>query len=79
MIKKTMVFEDFNGEEVEQDFFFHLSEAELVEMDYSEEGGLQEKLNRIVKEKDQNNIVKYFKEILMAAHGVKSADGRGKA
>lgn len=76
MIKKTIEYTDYNDEAIVEDFYFNLSEAELVEMDYSEAGGLEGKLKQIVNEKDAANIIKYFKEILLASYGVKSPDGR---
>lgn len=76
MIKKTIEYTDYNDEVIVEDFYFNLSEAELVEMDYSEAGGLEGKLKQIVNEKDAANIIKYFKEILLASYGVKSPDGR---
>lgn len=76
MFIKKITYTDYNGQEVTDTLHFNFTEAELIEMDHSEAGGLQEKLARIVEEKDDNNIVKYFKEILLAAYGEKSPDGK---
>ena len=48
MLKKTITYEDFNGETVSEDFFFHLSKAELVELEMSHTGGLSASLERII-------------------------------
>jgi hypothetical protein len=76
VLKKTIVYENFNGEKVHEDFFFHLSKAELVELEMSTEGGLSESLQRIVAEEDTKKIVEEFKRIILLAYGVKSVDGR---
>lgn len=76
MLVKEVTFKDYNGDTVTEKFHFHLSEAELVEMDHSEEGGLKEKLDRIIAENDRNEIIRHFKEILLAAYGEKSPDGK---
>jgi len=76
MIKKTMTYENFNGEEVTEDFFFNLTKAELVELEMSEKDGMSSMLEAIVKENDGQKIVAYFKKIILLAYGEKSADGR---
>lgn len=76
MLKKTIKYENFNGEEVVEDFYFHLSKAELVEMELSHEGGLSEALTRIVVAEDTKSIIKEFKDIVLGSYGQKSPDGR---
>jgi hypothetical protein len=76
VLKKTVTYEDFNGETVTEDHFFHLSKAELVEIEMSHEGGLSEALTKIVAANDAKTIIAEFKNIILTAYGVKSADGR---
>jgi hypothetical protein len=76
VLKKTITYEDFNGETVSEDFFFHLSKAELVEMELSHEGGLAESLKRIVAAEDGKGIVAEFKNIILSAYGKRSDDGK---
>lgn len=76
MLKKTITYENFNGETVSEDFFFHLSKAELVELELSHDGGLSEALKRIVAAEDGKGIVAEFKNIIIGAYGIKSDDGR---
>ena len=35
MLKKTITYNDYNGAERTEDFYFNLTEAEVVEMQYS--------------------------------------------
>jgi hypothetical protein len=76
VLKKTITYEDFNGETVSEDFFFHLSKAELVELELSHEGGLSESLKRIVDAEDGKGIIQEFKNIILTAYGKRSDDGR---
>ena len=76
MIKKTITYTDYNNEERTEDFYFNLTKAELLELETSATGGMTQLLNRIVAEKDQTQIVKIFKEVLLMAYGEKSPDGR---
>lgn len=77
MIKETVKYTDFDGNEREEEFCFHFSKAELVEMQMSEEGGLDQLIQRIVDEKDNAKLVALFKTIILKAYGIKTPDGRG--
>jgi hypothetical protein len=70
------MYENFNGETVVEDFYFHLSKAELIEMEMSHEGGLSEALQKIIIAEDAKSIIAEFKNIVLGAYGQKSEDGR---
>jgi hypothetical protein len=76
VLKKTITYKDFNDEEVSEDFFFHLSKAELVELEMSHEDGLAASLQRIVDAEDGKGIIKEFKNIILSAYGQRSPDGK---
>lgn len=77
MLKRTIKYEDYNGVEREEDFYFNLSKAELTEMELSQKGGLAEMIQGIIKSKDMPSIIKIFKELILKSYGEKTADGRG--
>lgn len=76
MIKKTVTYEDFDGNKRTEDFYFNLTKAELTEMEMSLNGGLSQLLEKIVQENDQKLIIEYFKKIVLDSYGIKSLDGR---
>lgn len=76
MLKKTIKFEDYDGNEREEDFFFNLTQAELTTMQMSEVGGLEKKLENIIKAQDAPRIMEMFRDIIRRSYGVKSPDGR---
>lgn len=76
MIKKTITYTDFNGLERTEDFYFNLTEAELVEMETGVDGGYAEMLQTIIKAKDAKTLIMTFKELVLKSYGVKSLDGR---
>ena len=76
MLKKTITYNDYNGVERTEDFYFNLSKAELMEMEMSISGGLTEMIEKIVATKDGPAIMKIFKELVLKAYGEKSADGK---
>lgn len=69
-------YTDFNGVEKEEDFYFNLSKADILKMELSEEGGMDQRLNRLVKTKDMKEAIKVFEGLLLMAYGVKTDDGR---
>lgn len=76
MYKIHQKYEDFNGNEREEDFYFNLSKAELLEMELSEEGGMDKRLNRLISSQDMKEAIKVFKAIVLMSYGVKKDDGR---
>lgn len=76
MLKKTIAYTDYNGTERNEDFYFNLTKAEIMEMEMSTSGGLAESIQRIVAAQDAPAIIKIFKDLVLNAYGVKSPDGK---
>lgn len=76
MLKKTIKYEDYNGTQREEDFYFNLTKAELMEMEMGTTGGLAEMIENVVKAQDAPSIIKIFKDLVLKAYGEKSPDGK---
>lgn len=76
MLKETITYVDYNGNERTEDFYFNLEEAEIMEMEMGVTGGLAEMIERVVKAQDAPTIIKIFKDLVLRAYGVKSPDGK---
>lgn len=76
MLKKTVTYEDFDGNQRTEDFYFNYSKAELMEMQMGEVGGLEKKLRKMISGLEATEMMKLFKELLLGAYGEKSADGK---
>lgn len=76
MYKKTIVFEDYDGNERKEDFFFNLNTGELIEMNMSVTGGLEKMLKNIIDAQDNKRLFEVFKDIILRSYGEKSADGK---
>ncbi len=76
MVCKEIAYLDYNGEQRKEKFYFNFNKPELVEMQVSEKGGLDEYLKKIVAEKDVNKLVGYIKKFILDAYGEKSPDGK---
>lgn len=75
MLKRTIKYEDYNGEQREENFFFSLNKAELLRMNMSKRGGMSTYLQNLADEKDPEKLTKIFEEMILTAYGVKSDDG----
>ena len=76
MLKKTITYNDYNGNERTEDIYFNLTKAEIMEMELGTTGGLAEMLTRIVAAQDAPAIIKVFKDLVLKAYGEKSPDGK---
>lgn len=76
MLKRTIEYTDYKGNERTEDFYFNMSKAELAEMELTTDGGLTDYIEKIIKAKDQSQIVILFKDLLLKSYGEKSEDGR---
>lgn len=76
MIKKTVKYTDFNGDEQTTDVYFHLSKSEIADMELTTEGGWGAKLEAIATSDDPKQILGQVRSILEMSYGVKSDDGQ---
>lgn len=76
MLKKTIKYTDFDGNERVEDFYFNLKQAELMEMELSTQGGMEKLIQKIIAEQDSKKIVALFKELILKSYGEKSLDGK---
>jgi hypothetical protein len=76
MLKHTIKYEDFNGEEQIDLFYFNISKSEFIEMEVDYPGGFQNTIKTIVDQKDVKGLVKEFKKLILFAYGQKSEDGK---
>lgn len=76
MLKKTIKYTDYDGNEREEDFYFNLSKAECVKLQLGTDGGLEKALRKIVAEQDVPKIIPIFEKIILSAYGEKSPDGK---
>lgn len=69
MIKIPVTYTNFDGEEVKQDLYFHMSMRELTEMELSVEGGMYDHLQKILKSNNGGQILGMFQDMVQKAYG----------
>jgi len=75
MYAKKIAYTNYNGEKRERKFYFNLNRAELLEMELSTKGGYQNFIERIIDTRDQEELIRLFRELIQKSYGEKSDDG----
>lgn len=76
MLKKTITYTDYDGNERSEDHYFNLTKAEITDFNLSVPGGFEQKIKNIINAKDIPELAKLFKEIIAMSYGKKSDDGK---
>lgn len=75
MWKFTAEYEDFNGVQKKRELLFNLTKAELRELNYSINGGIDKYYQNIVDAKNSKELYAAFEDVIKRAYGEKSIDG----
>ena len=76
MYKETIKYLDFNGVEREEDFYFHMTKAEVIKYAVSENGGLEAVIDELIKTNDVWKALGLFERLIRMGYGKRSVDGR---
>lgn len=76
MLKKTISYVDFDGNERKEDHYFNLTKTELTEMEVGVVGGMSARLEKVIADKDAPLLMSTFKDIVGKSYGIKSEDGK---
>src|SRR3982751_1848676 len=86
MLKKIIKYTNpFTEQELSEEHYFHISKADLVEMEMEEHGakyikdgetltGMQAKLQRIIDSQDGRAIMSEIKDMIRRSYGKKDGD-----
>jgi hypothetical protein len=77
VISKTLSFEGYDGKKYDEEYFFHMTKATLVEMKlYLEESGLDDYFKKISASSKASVVLPHFKDIVRKSMGRMSEDGK---
>ena len=76
MYIKTIEYKDYLGNMRKEDFYFNLSESEVMEMELSKEGGFSQGSTRIANAQNTPELIKLFKSLILMSYGERSLDGK---
>lgn len=76
MLKKTVTYEDYNGNTVSEDLFFNINPVEMTRMNDMYPGGAVAYFQNIQSSQDAIKMMEVISDIVLYAYGVKSEDGK---
>lgn len=76
MLKQTISYEDLNGNEVSEDFYFNFNRLEIIEMELKYEGGIEGHVDKLKQTSDAREAFHLFKNVVLESYGEKSADAK---
>jgi hypothetical protein len=74
MLKKTITFEDLEGNERTEDFYFNMTKQELAEF-HLKTGGFDKILEGLRTAENMVEAYNIFKDVVLMSYGVRSEDG----
>lgn len=76
MFTKEITYTDFAGETRTEKHQFNMTKSEVVEWQYSVNGGINKLFEKIVNDGDQASLVKLVKDLIRRSYGEVSLDGK---
>lgn len=76
MFKHSVKYKDFNGNDREEELYFHLSLPEVTRLEAEIGKPLSDYTKELVDNMDMNKLVGFLERILLQSYGVKSSDGK---
>lgn len=76
MLKKSITYTNFDGVEITDDLYFHLSTPEITKMSVKFDGDISRHAEQLSKSGDQMAQLDFIEELILSSYGVKSANGK---
>ena len=76
MLKKTVIYKDFDGKKRSEELYFNLTEPEIVRLDVTYKGGLEAFIKQLDPENRPDEVLELFETVIRTSFGAKSEDGR---
>lgn len=76
MIKKTVTYTDWDGEDVTESLWFNMNKAELLELNKKYGSALDKFLRRSIEKEQYTKLAVFWKDFILKAYGTKTDDGK---
>lgn len=74
MLKRQITYTSWDDEEITEEFCFHLSKAELIQMEVEMPGGMEDHLTMVSQSKDGKLIIQTMKDLILKSYGVRDGN-----
>lgn len=75
MFKQTVTYENFNGEEVTEDLYFHLNKLEMTRLNFKYDNNIEKYAQNASKDEDGTKMLNFMTDLMLTSFGKKAADG----
>lgn len=75
-LKKAITYEDLNGNEQTEIFWFNISRREIIKMNAEHKGGFTQWMENLIEAGDEKTVHEEFEKILLMSFGVRGEDGK---
>ena len=75
MLKQSITYENYDGEEVTEICYFHFSKAEIAEKELDKVNGLSARFRKIINEKDPKAVMEFVKDLILDSYGQRTPTG----
>lgn len=76
MLTKVTKYVDYNGDDRTQTCYFNMTKAEILEFNMNKPGGMIAYITRMMNNNRSDLVFAAFKELILAAYGERTEDGR---
>ena len=76
MVKRNVTYNDFEGEERTDVFYFNLTEAELADIELQYDGDMAKKMQIMQEKRDGRGMFEMISNLILRAYGEKTSDGK---
>ena len=76
MVIKRIGYDTYDGEHLEENFYFNLTKTEAMTLQVSKDGGFEQYLKKIIDAHSGREIMDTVRNIILLAYGEKSPDGK---
>ena len=76
MLKRDITYEDFDGNQATDTFYFNLTKTEIINFQVKYEEGLVGFLQKVIRTENQKELVALVQDFVLTAYGIRSDDGK---
>ena len=69
MLKKTITFDGFDGEQKTRDFYFHMNQVEFTKLNGEYPGGLEKYIQQVIEDKDADAMLRLVDTLVSRSYG----------
>lgn len=74
MLKRSITFENFDGDTVTKDYWFNISQLELTELQVSTDEGYGNTLQKMMDDENIRGVLTSIKDVILMAYGERDGE-----